>query len=50
MPDGQELTGTGIYVHVDPNTYTWQAVNRQIDGVPIPDTQPVKVTRQKSSK
>jgi uncharacterized protein (TIGR02246 family) len=44
--DGKELTGTSIYVHVDPNTYTWQAVNQALDGEPIPDTQPIKVAKK----
>jgi uncharacterized protein (TIGR02246 family) len=48
--DGKELTATSIYIHVDPNTYTWQAVGQAIDGVSIGDTQPIKVTRQKSPK
>jgi len=49
-PDGQELTATTIYIHVDPNAYTWQAVNQAVDGEPIADTQPIKVTRQKPAK
>jgi uncharacterized protein (TIGR02246 family) len=49
-PDGKELTATSIYIHVDPNNYTWQAVDQALDGEPIPDTQPIKVTKQKSSK
>jgi uncharacterized protein (TIGR02246 family) len=48
--DGRELTATAIYVHVDANTYTWQSVDQAVDGEPIPDTQPVKVTRQKAAK
>src|SRR5262245_5094242 len=48
--DGRELTATSIYVHVDPNTYTWQAVGQALDGVPIADTQPIKVTKQKPAK
>jgi len=32
------------------NTYTWQAVDQTLDGQPIPDTQPVKVTKQKPEK
>jgi ketosteroid isomerase-like protein len=48
--DGKELTATTIYVHVDPNTFTWQAVSQAFDGVPVPDTQPVKVTRQGAAK
>lgn len=47
MPDGKELDATTIYIHVDPNTYTWQAVDQTLDDVPIPDTQPIKVTKQK---
>jgi len=46
-PDGRELTATAIYIHVDPNTYTWQSVDQAVDGQPIPDTQPIKVTKQK---
>jgi uncharacterized protein (TIGR02246 family) len=48
--DGRQLTATTIYIHVDPNTFTWQAVNQAFDGVPVPDTQPVKVTRQNAAK
>jgi uncharacterized protein (TIGR02246 family) len=47
-PDGSELTATAIYIHVDANTYTWQSVNQAVNGEPIPDTQPVKVTKQKA--
>jgi uncharacterized protein (TIGR02246 family) len=49
-PDGRELTGTAIYIHIDANTYTWQSVDQAVDGVSIPDTQPIKVTKQKSGK
>ena len=48
--DGNELTATSIYVHVDANTYSWQAVGQAIDGIPIADTQPIKVTKQKPAK
>ena len=27
-PDGKELTGSTIYIHVDGDAYTWQAVNQ----------------------
>jgi uncharacterized protein (TIGR02246 family) len=50
MPDGQELTATSIYIRVDPNTYTWQAVGQALDGEPIADSKPIKVTRQKTVK
>jgi uncharacterized protein (TIGR02246 family) len=50
MPDGKELDGTSIYLHVDANTYTWQAVNQTVNDEPIADTAPVKVTKQKAAK
>jgi len=49
-PDGRELTATAIYIHVDANTYTWQSVDQAVNGEPIPDTQPIKVTKQKQGK
>jgi uncharacterized protein (TIGR02246 family) len=47
-PDGRELTATAIYIHVDANTYTWQSVDQAVNGEPIPDTLPIKVTKQKA--
>ena len=49
-PDGRELTATVIYIRVDANTFTWQSVNQAVDGEPIADTQPIKVTKQKAAK
>lgn len=49
-PAGQELTANAIYIHLDANTYTWQSVDQAVDGEPIPDTLPVKVTRVKQAK
>jgi uncharacterized protein (TIGR02246 family) len=48
--DGRELTATFIYLRVDPSTVTWQAVNQALDGVPLADTPPIKVTKQRSAK
>jgi uncharacterized protein (TIGR02246 family) len=50
MPDGKVLNATSIYIHVNPNAYTWQAVDQTLDDVPIADTQPIKITRQKPAK
>jgi uncharacterized protein (TIGR02246 family) len=49
MPDGKELTAASVYVRLDANTYTWQAVNQTLDGDPIADTRPIKVSRQKAN-
>jgi uncharacterized protein (TIGR02246 family) len=48
--EGSELTATSRYIRVDPNTYTWQAVDQALDGEPIADTQPIKVTKQRPAK
>jgi uncharacterized protein (TIGR02246 family) len=45
-PEGSELTATAIYIHVDANSYTWQSVDQAVDGTPIPDTKPIKVSKQ----
>jgi uncharacterized protein (TIGR02246 family) len=49
-PDGGELTGTVVYIPVDPNRFTWQAVNLALDGEPVADTPPIKVAKQHPSK
>ena len=48
--DGKKLRATVIYVHVDPNTFTWQSVQQTVDGQPIADTQPIRVTKQKAGR
>lgn len=48
--DGRVLTATNVYIRVDPDTVTWQAVNQTLDGVPLADAPPIKVTKQKSAK
>jgi uncharacterized protein (TIGR02246 family) len=48
--DGRKLTATLIYIPVDPNRITWQAVDQALDGEPVPDTPPIKVTKQKAAK
>jgi uncharacterized protein (TIGR02246 family) len=49
-PEGSELTATAIYIHVDANTYTWQSVDQAVDGTPIADTKPIKISKQKPVK
>jgi len=49
-PEGQQLSATAIYIHLFANTYTWQSVDQEVDGVSIPDTKPIKVMKQKNGK
>lgn len=43
--DGESATGTTIFTPVDENTITWQAVDREIDGVPIEDSDEFTLVR-----
>lgn len=45
--DGGELTATNILTPVDKDTFTWQSIERTIDGEELPNSPPVKVTRVK---
>jgi uncharacterized protein (TIGR02246 family) len=44
--DGSTLEATTIYIRLDANTFTWQAVGQLVDGEPVADTQPIKVTKR----
>jgi uncharacterized protein (TIGR02246 family) len=48
--DGKKLSATVNYVRVNPDTFTWQSVQQTVDGQPIADNQPIKVTKQKADK
>jgi uncharacterized protein (TIGR02246 family) len=48
--DGKELTATSIYMRLDADTFTWQAVDQAVNGEPIADTKPLKVTKQTAAK
>ena len=45
--DGGELTATNILTPVDKNAFTWQSIERTLDGKELPNIPPVKVTRVK---
>ena len=50
LPDGSDTTAVNMITPVDANSFTWQSVKRTLDGVKLPDTPTVKVSRIKSSK
>jgi hypothetical protein len=50
LADGSEMTATSVYIRVDDNTFSWQAIDQEVDGVAIPDSKPIKVTKQKVQK
>jgi uncharacterized protein (TIGR02246 family) len=45
LADGSAMTATNILTQVNNDTFTWQPVNLTIDGEPVGNLPPVKVTR-----
>ncbi|MFO0800915.1 MAG: SgcJ/EcaC family oxidoreductase [Gemmataceae bacterium] len=43
--DGRVLTATNLLTPMDADSFTWHPVQRALDGEPLPDLAPVKVTR-----
>ena len=48
--NGTESSSTNILTKLSNDTFTWQSVNRRLNGEAQPDTTPTKVLRVKSSK
>ncbi|MFO0969450.1 MAG: SgcJ/EcaC family oxidoreductase [Gemmataceae bacterium] len=46
--DGGILTSTNLINRVSDDAFSWQSVNRRLNGEVLPDTVPVKLTRVKS--
>jgi uncharacterized protein (TIGR02246 family) len=42
---GNVSTASNVWRPLDANTITWQSVDRRLDGVPVPDLEPVKLHR-----
>lgn len=47
LPDGRTMAATNVYVRLSPDAWTFQSTHRTIDGTSMPNTEPIKVTRQK---
>jgi len=49
LPDGSQSTALNILIPLDNKSFTWQSVRRRLEGVSLPDTPTVTVTRVESS-
>ncbi len=49
LPDGRQASCTNIYIPVDADHYTWQSVNRVIDGEELTDLGEMNVIRKPSA-
>ena len=45
--DGSELTATNILTPIDKDSFSWQSIERTLDGEELPNIPPIKVTRVK---
>jgi uncharacterized protein (TIGR02246 family) len=50
LADGGTLVATNILTKVDEDTFTWQSIDRVLEGGDLPDLAPVKVTRVKAKE
>lgn len=46
IPDGGKTTATNIFKKVDDNSFTWQSINRTVDGEVQPNIEEVLITRK----
>ncbi len=46
VPDGGQTTSTNIFTRVDDNTFTWQAIDRQVDGEMLPNIDEIRIVRK----
>jgi len=47
---GEKASSINIYTYVDPNSFTWQSVSREVDGELLPDIDEVTVVRKIAQK
>jgi uncharacterized protein (TIGR02246 family) len=47
---GEKASSMNIYTYVDPNSFTWQSVSREVDGKLLPDIDEVTVVRKIAQK
>ena len=50
LADGRTASSTNIYAPRDEDSFTWQSINREIDGERLPDVAPVTVVRKPATR
>jgi uncharacterized protein (TIGR02246 family) len=48
LNNGHRASSINIYTYVDPNTFTWQSVGREVNGEPLPNIDEVTVVRKQA--
>ena len=50
LRDGSQSTSVNVVTPLDANSFTWQSIQRTLDGVSLPDVKPVKIVRVQPGK
>jgi hypothetical protein len=45
LPDGSRASAVHIITRIDPDKYTWESVDREVDGQILPDIPPITIAR-----
>lgn len=46
LPDGRKASSVNVYTYVDPGSFSWQSIGREVDGELLPNINPVTVVRK----
>ncbi len=46
LPDGGKTSALNIFTHVDDDSFTWQSINREVDGELLPNIDEVMIVRK----
>lgn len=50
MGDGSDTDSVNVLVRTGPDSITWQSIDREVDGDSLPDTAPVRLSREPKTK
>jgi uncharacterized protein (TIGR02246 family) len=50
MRDGRQTEAANVLTRIDGDSFTWQSAGRSIDGIRLPDTAAIKVSRVKTNR
>jgi uncharacterized protein (TIGR02246 family) len=50
MPYGGQASATNIYTLIDENSFTWQSIDRKVDGQYLPNVEPIKIVRKPAAE
>jgi uncharacterized protein (TIGR02246 family) len=50
LQDGRTASSTNVYTYIDDDTFTWQSVDREVDGESLPDVEPVTLVRKPAAE